>query len=746
MQVRCRDRTHAPVRARAKHLLLVRRGRRDNDLIAVHVGGARRGGGELRRLLALRLDLSDLLALHGGGGDLGAEDDVADLRLRQRRHVHVVLLAVVGEDEVLERDLDAAPLVVRERRPHVVGLCHRRLVGLQNHLGAVVVHVQGAEDEDEAGEGGVRGDGAQPVVVQVEKQHLRLRRLEDDVSELLDLQRGLERELEVRALDHNVGEIQQVHLQGIEHALARDNDLLRLLLDRQRADERCDLLGGFPLGKLPEAFLSCPHRSVDDLEEELARARVEDEDGAVDRLRRQVPLERLVDRDAVDVGVVDKPDDLVGEQLAVVLAAQVRLRRLRGVELQALADALAQHVERGVCLEDLLHRLVEERLHPWEPVAKGAEEVVGEVDGNERAGGRGVDRHVVRRVVEELGPGVALDVVRVEVSPAQLHVDPVLVRRPGVELVVGVGEQRGLGHLPLVCREQQHVRARAVHLVALAGVDGLLLHRLDLQGVQLLIQNLAQVHDDALVHLLPQVRAEDLDQRDLERWDLPVHENPGQVKLHLEPDIHVRAIDRRRPPQREPAVRNLVQARALRVCQLLELHALLEPACLLPEETLPGWEVGALEECVLEDALHTSQRLDHVCAVVVEVPELAVVPLVRPPERIRAHELVLLPIRPDAPPLVVRQGVPILLEQRVDPWNPTIPRILQILERQPSVLRVCLLPLQRILRPHTLRVEKLALPRLDVAVEVGNHLVLVMAQPTAEVSNTSVGLLAEAEV
>jgi hypothetical protein len=49
---------------------------------------------------------------------------------------------------------------------------------------------------------------------------------------------------------------------------------------------------------------------VDDLEEELSRARVEDEDGAVDGLGGQVAFEGLVDCDAVDVGVVDEPDRL----------------------------------------------------------------------------------------------------------------------------------------------------------------------------------------------------------------------------------------------------------------------------------------------------------------------------------------------------------------------------------------------------------------------------------------------------
>lgn len=39
-------------------------------------------------------------------------------------------------------------------------------------------------------------------------------------------------------------------------------------------------------------------------------------------------LNHLVDGDSVNVAVVDKPDDLVGEQLPVVLGRQVRLRGL----------------------------------------------------------------------------------------------------------------------------------------------------------------------------------------------------------------------------------------------------------------------------------------------------------------------------------------------------------------------------------------------------------------------------------
>lgn len=59
----------------------------------------------------------------------------------------------------------------------------------------------------------------------------------------------------------------------------------------------------------------------------------------------------------------------------------------------------------------------------------------------------------------------------------------------------------------------------------------------------------------------------------------------------------------------------------------------------LPEQTFPGWEVSALEESVLQNALHTAQCLDHVCAVVVEVPKLAIMPLMCPPKGVLLQNL-----------------------------------------------------------------------------------------------------------
>ena len=145
---------------------------------------------------------------------------------------------------------------------------------------------------------------------------------------------------------------------------------------------------------------------------------------------------------------------------------------------------------------------------------------------------------------------------------------------------------------------------------------------------------------------------EDLDQTDLERWDLTVpeewlvsddtrprcetnvHEDTSEIELDLETNVDVRTVDGRTPPEREPTVRDLVKTRPLRVRELLVPHRFLEARRLLPEQTLPRREVRALEECMLKDTLDTSKSSDDVDTVIVELPQLAVVALGSPPERV----------------------------------------------------------------------------------------------------------------
>ena len=45
-----------------------------------------------------------------------------------------------------------------------------------------------------------------------------------------------------------------------------------------------------------------------------------------------------------------------------------------------------------------------------------------------------------------------------------------------------------------------------------------------------------------------------------------------------------------------------------------------DEAYLLPEQTFPGGEVGALEQSMLQNAFYTSQSLDDICPVVVQIP------------------------------------------------------------------------------------------------------------------------------
>lgn len=50
---------------------------------------------------------------------------------------------------------------------------------------------------------------------------------------------------------------------------------------------------------------------------------------------------------------------------------------------------------------------------------------------------------------------------------------------------------------------------------------------------------LTQVHNDALMDLLPQVSSEDLDEGDLQGGDLAMHEDARQVQLHLKAYVHL---------------------------------------------------------------------------------------------------------------------------------------------------------------------------------------------------------------
>lgn len=81
-----------------------------------------------------------------------------------------------------------------------------------------------------------------------------------------------------------------------------------------------------------------------------------------------------MDGDSVHVGVIHKPDDLVGEEFTIVLRGQVGLSGLRRVQLQTLADTFPQHIEGRVGFHDLGHGLLDQRLASGEPVSVATED------------------------------------------------------------------------------------------------------------------------------------------------------------------------------------------------------------------------------------------------------------------------------------------------------------------------------------------------------------------------------------
>ena len=145
---------------------------------------------------------------------------------------------------------------------------------------------------------------------------------------------------------------------------------------------------------------------------------------------------------------------------------------------------------------------------------------------------------------------------------------------------------------------------------------------------------------------------------------------------------------------------------------------------------------------MFENSFNTSKSLNNIGSVIVQVPQLSIMSLVRPPKGILFQNLVLLEVCSHPPSFIISQCVSILLKQCVNAWYSSIPRIFQIFKGQTSVLCLCFLPFQCIFCPDSLRINEFTLPRLYIAIKIGNQLVLLMAHPTPEVGYTNICLLA----
>lgn len=77
--------------------------------------------------------------------------------------------------------------------------------------------------------------------------------------------------------------------------------------------------------------------------------------------------------DSIDICVVNKPDDLIGEELAIVLGGQIRFSGLGGVKLETFTDSLPEDIQSRVSLHDLSHSLLDQGLTSREPVTIATE-------------------------------------------------------------------------------------------------------------------------------------------------------------------------------------------------------------------------------------------------------------------------------------------------------------------------------------------------------------------------------------
>lgn len=115
------------------------------------------------------------------------------------------------------------------------------LVRPQQRASLIWVDMQRPQDKYQPAESCVTADGLQPVIVDVEQHHLRLSGLKNEITKLLKFDCCLEWQLQLTARDHNVGKVQQMDLQRVQHAFARHNDALRLLFNGERADQSSNL-------------------------------------------------------------------------------------------------------------------------------------------------------------------------------------------------------------------------------------------------------------------------------------------------------------------------------------------------------------------------------------------------------------------------------------------------------------------------------------------------------------------------
>jgi hypothetical protein len=114
---------------------------------------------------------------------------------------------------------------------------------------------------------------------------------------------------------------------------------------------------------------------------------------------------------AVNISIINEPNNLIGEQLSVILGVQVGLSWLRTIQLKALPNPLPQNVQCRVRLHYFIHRLKDEVLHVREPIAECRMQIIRKINCNQVASRTRVDTNIISSIVKELRPSVPLDIM-----------------------------------------------------------------------------------------------------------------------------------------------------------------------------------------------------------------------------------------------------------------------------------------------------------------------------------------------
>lgn len=85
-----------------------------------------------------------------------------------------VSLGVITKDEITQSNFDSHPFFVFKSGPNVMRRGDGVLVGTKDDLRLLVVDMHRTKEEDKTGEGGVRRDRLEPVIVKIGQHHLRL--------------------------------------------------------------------------------------------------------------------------------------------------------------------------------------------------------------------------------------------------------------------------------------------------------------------------------------------------------------------------------------------------------------------------------------------------------------------------------------------------------------------------------------------------------------------------------------------